>query len=95
MVYIALLISVLLYGCEAWQLNNTLVARLDHFDSPALSRIEGINWSQQVTNQTLSDHTQVPSVAPSSNVTSARAGTARSSDPTTDLRMPNEHHPGL
>lgn len=35
-----------------------LAARLDGFDSGALSRIEGIIWSQQVTNHTLRGQTQ-------------------------------------
>ena len=59
-VYNASVISVLLYGSETWPLNNTLAARLDGFDSRALRRIEGITWSQHVTNKTLREKTQQP-----------------------------------
>ena len=59
-VYNASVISVLLYGSESWPLNNTLAARLDGFDSRALRRIEGITWSQHITNQALREQTQQP-----------------------------------
>ena len=59
-VYNASVISVLLYGSKTWPLYNTLAARLDGFDTRALRRIEGISWSQHVTNQTLRDLTQQP-----------------------------------
>nr|XP_061787952.1 uncharacterized protein LOC133577874 [Nerophis lumbriciformis]XP_061787953.1 uncharacterized protein LOC133577874 [Nerophis lumbriciformis] len=57
-VYNSSVISVLLYGSETWPLNNILAARLDGFDSRALRRIEGITWSQHVTNKTLRELTQ-------------------------------------
>ena len=59
-VYNASVISVLLYGSETWPLNNTLAARLDGFDSRALRRIEGITWSQHVTNRALRTQTKQP-----------------------------------
>ena len=45
--------SVLLYGAVAWPLNQTLENRLNGFDSRALRRIEGIHWTDRVTNQEL------------------------------------------
>ena len=59
-VYNASVISVLLYGSETWPLNTTLAARLDGFDSRALRPLEGISWTQHVTNKTLRDLTQQP-----------------------------------
>ena len=52
--------SVLLYGAETWPLNHTLEARIDGFDSRALRRIEGIHWTQHVTNEELRERTKQP-----------------------------------
>ncbi|XP_042855592.1 uncharacterized protein LOC122242359 [Penaeus japonicus] len=57
-VYNASVLSVLLYGSETWPLNKTLEARLDGFDSRALRTIEGIHWTQHVTNQEVRQRTQ-------------------------------------
>ena len=59
-VYNASVLSVLLYGSETWPLNKTLAARLDGFDSRALRTIEGIHWTQHVTNQEVRERTQQP-----------------------------------
>ncbi|CAH1233298.1 Hypp676 [Branchiostoma lanceolatum] len=59
-IYNSSVIPVLLYGSEAWPLNNTLEARLDGFDSRALRRIAGIRWHEHVSNIKLRELTKQP-----------------------------------
>ena len=59
-IYNACVLSVLLYGAESWPLNATLEARIDGFDSRALRRLEGIHWSQHVTNEEVRQRTGQP-----------------------------------
>ncbi|CAH1242627.1 Hypp6909 [Branchiostoma lanceolatum] len=59
-IYNSSVIPVLLYGSEAWPLNNTLEARLDGFDSRALRRIAGIRWHEHVSNIELRELTKQP-----------------------------------
>ena len=59
-IYNALITSILLYGAETWPLNFTLASRLDGFDSRALRRIEGIHWTDHVTNEELRARTRQP-----------------------------------
>lgn len=47
----ALVIPVLLYGCETWTLNSALKARLDSFGTKCLRRIMGYTWRDHVSNQ--------------------------------------------
>ena len=55
---------MLLYGSETWALNSTLEARIDGFDSKALRRLEGIHWSQHITNEEVRRRTkQAPASA--------------------------------
>ena len=68
-VYNASVLSILLYGSETWAINKTLEARIDGFDSRSLRRIEGIHWSQHVTNERLREMTQQP---PASNLIAMR-----------------------
>ena len=56
----ACVLSVLLYGSKTWPLNATLEARIDGCDSKALRRIEGIHWSQHVTNEEVRRRTRQP-----------------------------------
>ena len=59
-IYNASVVSVLLTGAETWPLSQTLEARLDGFDSRALRRIEGIHWTDHITNEELRERTCQP-----------------------------------
>ena len=59
-IYNACVLLVLLYGAETWALNATLNARIDGFDSKALRRLEGIHWSQHITNDEVRQRTRQP-----------------------------------
>ena len=59
-IYNTSVLTVLLYGSETWPLNKTLAARLDGFDSRALRTIEGIHWSQHISNDEVRRRTQQP-----------------------------------
>ena len=59
-IYNACVLSVLLYGAETWALNATLRSRIDGFDTRALRRIEGIHWSQHITNEEVRQRTRQP-----------------------------------
>ena len=59
-IYNASVISVLLYGAESWPLNSTLEKRINGFDSRALRRIEGIHWTDHVSNEELRACTNQP-----------------------------------
>ena len=59
-IYNALISSILLYGAETWPLNATLASRLDGFDSRSLRRIEGIHWTDHVSNEELRRRTRQP-----------------------------------
>ena len=57
-IYNASVVPVLLYGAETWPLNNTMAARLDGFDNRALRLIEGVRWSEHITNTEIRLRTQ-------------------------------------
>ena len=59
-IYNACVLSVLLYGAETWALNSTLESRIDGFDSRALRRLEGIHWSQHISNEEVRRRTKQP-----------------------------------
>ena len=59
-IYNACVLSVLLYGAETWALNTTMNARIDGFDTRALRRLEGIHWSQHITNEEVRQRTNQP-----------------------------------
>ena len=42
--YKSLIISILLYGCETWTLNETLEERINAFESKSYRRILGISY---------------------------------------------------
>ena len=63
------MISILLYGSETWALPKHLAARINGFDSRSLHRIEGIHWSEHVTNEELRRRTQQP---PASSILAQR-----------------------
>ena len=52
-VFGALVLPVLLYGCETWTLNADLRRRLDVFGTSCLRRIMGYRWDDFVSNQRL------------------------------------------
>ena len=62
-IYNACVLSVLLCGAETWALNSTLRFRIDGFDTRALRRIEGIHWTQHVTNVEVHQRTRQPPVS--------------------------------
>ena len=59
-IYNSCVLSVLLYGAETWAVNPTLESRIDGFDSRALRRIEGIHWTQHVSNEEVRRRTRQP-----------------------------------
>ncbi|XP_042890430.1 uncharacterized protein LOC122265276 [Penaeus japonicus] len=68
-VYNASVLSVLLYRSETWPLNKTLEARFDGFDSRTLRTIEGIHWTQHVTNQEVRQPSQQTALSPRCSAT--------------------------
>ena len=59
-IYNASVVSILLYGSETWPITKTLTARINGFDSRSLRRIEGIHWTDLVTNQEVRRRTRQP-----------------------------------
>ena len=57
-VFEALVLPVLLYGCETWTLNANLRRRIDAFGNKCLRRIMGYSWRDRVTNQRLLRETE-------------------------------------
>jgi len=49
-VYQAVVLSMLLYGCESWVLYRRSVRKLDEFHMRCLRRIASINWQDRVPN---------------------------------------------
>ena len=54
-VFRSLVMSVLLYSCEAWTLTDGLRRRLDSFATTSLRRIFGFRWQDHVSNQEVLD----------------------------------------
>ena len=54
-VFKALVIPVLLYGCETWTLTKDLKRRLNAFSTKSLRRIMGYSWRDYVSNQDVLD----------------------------------------
>jgi hypothetical protein len=50
-------VSVLLYGCETWQLRKKDSHRLDVFDMQCLRAILGVRWFHHVSNDTIRQRT--------------------------------------
>ena len=61
-VYRALVLPVLLYGCETWTLTKTLRNRLNAFGTRSLRRILGYRWSDLKRNDELLQETGSRSV---------------------------------
>ena len=61
-IYNAAVLSVLLYGAETWVLTRTLAQRFHGFDSRPLRKIEGIHWTERVTNEEIRERTSQPPV---------------------------------
>jgi len=49
-VYQAVVITTLLYGCETWTVYQRSIRRLDQFHLCCLCKIGGIKWQDRVTN---------------------------------------------
>ena len=49
-VYKSLILSILLYGCETWILNETLEKRINAFESKSYRRIIGISYRERKMN---------------------------------------------
>jgi hypothetical protein len=56
--YNTLVLSVLLYGCETWQLRTQDSKRIDVFDNQCLRSILGIRWFHHITNEAVRCRTQ-------------------------------------
>ncbi|KAI8482551.1 hypothetical protein Bbelb_396990 [Branchiostoma belcheri] len=82
-------LSILLYGAEAWTLTSTQERHLDAFDAKCLRRILGIRWYDRVTNIALRRSTNQPPV--SQKIRAARlrlfGHLARSSPPSEPARL--------
>ncbi|KAI8512576.1 hypothetical protein Bbelb_092150 [Branchiostoma belcheri] len=61
--YNSLVLSVLLYGAEAWTLTATEERHLDTFDQKCLRRILGYRWYDFVSNSTVRQKTGQPPVS--------------------------------
>ncbi|KAI8518900.1 hypothetical protein Bbelb_021570 [Branchiostoma belcheri] len=87
--YNSLVLSILLYGAEAWTLTSTQERHLDAFDAKCLRRILGIRWYDRVTNIALRRSTNQPPV--SQKIRAARlrlfGHLARSSPPSEPARL--------
>ena len=59
-VYNSTVLSILLYGAEAWAMNKSHERRIDGFDSRALRRLEGIYWPERISNIDLRTRTCQP-----------------------------------
>ena len=53
----SLVLSVLLYGCEAWELTKVEEKRLDIFQTKCLRRIFKIRWQQHTPNNEILEMT--------------------------------------
>ena len=58
-VFKALVLPVLLYGCETWTLTRSLRSRLNAFGTRSLRRILGYRWNDFVSNQRLLEETRM------------------------------------
>ena len=58
-VFRSLVMSVLLYSCEAWTLTDGLRRRLDSFATTALRRIFGYRWQDHVSNREVLDRAEM------------------------------------
>ena len=52
-VYCAVVLTTLLYGCEAWTPYRRHITRLDQFHTRCLRQIAGITWQDMVPNTEL------------------------------------------
>ncbi len=52
-IFFATVESILLYGCEAWTLTNTMEKVLDGAYTRMLRRVLNVHWSDKMTNVTL------------------------------------------
>ena len=43
--------SLLLYGCETWSLTDTFMTKLDSNYTRLLRYVQGIHWSERITNE--------------------------------------------
>ena len=61
-IYNAAVLPVLTYGAESWPLSRSLARYLLGFESKALRTIEGIRWSDHITNEEVRLRTNQPSL---------------------------------
>ena len=57
-IFNALVGSVIFYGAETWQASAATLKKIDAFHARSLRRIEGLRWSDFVSNEKLLQHTK-------------------------------------
>lgn len=62
MVYQAIVISTLLYGCETWTLYRRDIKKLERFHQQKLRSIMNIKWEEYITNVTVLERAQMTSI---------------------------------
>lgn len=61
-VYMAVIVPILLYGCETWTLYRIQLKMLDQFHLRCLRKIMGISWEDKISNTTVLRRTNVPGI---------------------------------
>ena len=61
-VYRAVVVTSLLYGCEAWTCYRRHIKRLDQFHLRCLRRILNISWEERITNQEVLRRSDLPGI---------------------------------
>lgn len=57
------IIEVLLYGSESWKVTNTIIQKLDTFQTRCLRRILKIFWPNKISNEELYQIIQTPAIS--------------------------------
>ncbi|KAL8577650.1 hypothetical protein ACOMHN_060761 [Nucella lapillus] len=61
-VYMTIVVTSLLYGCETWTLYRRHTRQLERFHMGSLSSILGIKWQNRITNLEVLDHAGTTSI---------------------------------
>ena len=61
-VYMAVVLTVLLYACESWTVYSRLARKLNHFHTKCLRIILSINWQDMVPDTEVLTRAGIPSI---------------------------------
>ena len=61
-VYQAVILTILLYGCETWSTYQRHIKKLNHFHTTSLRKIFGITWWKHIPDTKVLPRTSLPSI---------------------------------